>query len=448
MNPEQNEIRLRALLRSGAQKPGGLLASLGVSQPTLSRLIRRAGQDIVKLGATRSTLYALASPIPGVGSEIPVYQVQVTGNVHPYGTLFSLAGPQYYWTPVSGRPVLWDHLPWFIQNIRPEGFLGRAFAHKHCGSDLPARLEDWNDHRILTALVKEGSDLPGNLIIGELALATFLASVRKGPTPVSTDDRPADYPRLAKDSLAGSPPGSSAGGEHPKFGVTISENGFSHVLVKFSPPVGTPEGRRWSDLLMCEHIALQILEDAGRGASTSRIFQFGDRCFLEVERFDRVGRFGRRGVVSLGILEDEFFGVRDHWEGAAGRLQRAGHITAEDASAIRWQSAFGKMIANTDQHFGNISFFTEDSGFRLCPAYDVLPMFYRPSGSGEIVERHFEMPTPTSALAQEWEDAQQWAKVFWERVSRDARISTQFRKIASEHVKLFTADQGPRLILS
>ena len=448
MNPEQNEMRLRVLLRTGAKKPGELQQALGISQPTLSRLVRRAGPDVVMLGATRSTLYALASSVPGIGPKIPLFRVEVSGNVRPHGALHCLAGSQYYWETATGGGTLYDYLPWFIQNLRPEGFLGRAFAIKHQGLGLPGMLENWNDHHLLTALVKAGTDLPGDLIVGEESLNAYLATSKQGVEAISQKDRAIVYPKMARDALAGSPPGSSAGGEQPKFGVLVNDNGLRHVLVKFSPPVGTAEGRRWSDLLVCEHLALQTLIEAGRSAATSRVWQYGERQFLEVDRFDRIGRFGRRGLVTLGVLEDEFFGVRDNWTGAANRMAEASLLSLEDASAIRWQAAFGKMIANTDQHFGNISLFVDGTvSFRLCPAYDVLPMFYRPTTTGEVVERQYEMPVATVGLAGEWVDAQEWAEVFWQRVAEDDRISQEFREIAYGHAEELAAEQGPRLIL-
>lgn len=449
MKPEQNEIRLRSLLATGAKKPGELQAALGISQPTLSRLIRRAGDAVLSLGATRATLYALARPIPGVGPAIPLFRVETTGNVRRHGMLYALAASQYYWEPVAGKSQLYDYLPWFVQALRPEGFLGRSFAQKHHALGVPGRPEDWNDQHLLTVLCRFGLDLPGNLIVGQDAVMAYLEA-SKGPDAALTPaEREMAFPRMAQESMAGSPPGSSAGGEQPKFGAVIQGNGVRHVLVKFSPPVIRPEGRRWADLLACEQLALQTMTEAGKPAASSRLFESGGRAFLEVDRFDRVGRFGRRGLVGLGVLEDEFFGVRDNWVASAARLEKQGMLTCEDSSAIRWQAAFSSLIANTDQHFGNISLFVEDDGsFRLAPGYDVLPMFYRPAASGELVERVYEIPAAMVAVVGEWDDAKFWAARFWEQVSSDERVSANFRQIAHKHAEQVKAlEKGPRLVL-
>lgn len=448
MSADENIVRLKKLLAGGSKKAPELQKALGVSQPTLSRLIRNAGPDILSFGATRSTFYALANPVASVGSEIPVFSVDNKGRVQHYGILYCLAAQQYYWQPESMPGTLYKHLPWFVESVRPEGFLGRAFAHVHHDQGFPERLFDWNDKHLLAALVLYGSDLPGNLIFGKKSLATYLAVSRSGQGKIAAQDRERAYPRMAFDAMAGNPPGSSAGGEQPKFTtVVIDGSGCRHVLVKFSPPATTPEGQRWSDLMVCEHLALQTLQEAGRCAAISDVFFFEQRCFLEVQRFDRVAEFGRLAVATLGVVEDEFFGERDRWEDATQRLEQQNMLDSKSACAIRFQSAFGKMIANTDQHFGNISLFIKDKGrFEVAPAYDVLPMFYRPTATAEIVERHYELSAPTAGLAEEWDRAQEFAIAFWKKVECDHRVSKEFRSIAQCHVNDLTQDQGPGLV--
>ena len=87
--------------------------------------------------------------------------------------------------------------------------------------------------------------------MGEESLARYLAATQPA-TAISTTD---DYLLLAEKAMAGDPAGSSAAGEQPKFMALIEREAAPlQVLVKFSPPVTTAEGGRWSDLLMCEHL--------------------------------------------------------------------------------------------------------------------------------------------------------------------------------------------------
>jgi hypothetical protein len=248
--------------------------------------------------------------------------------------------------------------------------------------------------------------------------------------------------------MAGDPAGSSAGGEQPKFTVRLEDGELRHLLVKFSPPVSSQEGRRWADLLVCEHLALQTVCEAGFCAARTQIREAGGRLFLEVERFDRTGRFGRRPLVSLGAIDDEFFGRRDNWIAAAGRFEKGRMIPPEEAAAMRWLSAFGTLIHNTDQHFGNVSLIPlKEERFTLAPAYDVLPMFYRPVGS-EITPRRNEVPLPPAGASMQWEEAGRWAARFWRKAAEDERISPEFRRTCRENEEtLERAARGPRLIV-
>ncbi len=160
----------------------------------------------------------------------------------------------------------------------------------------------------------------GDLILGGEALERYLMSLRTRPV-VPISERVTAYPALADSVMAGYAPGSSAHGEHPKFPVLLQEeSGSRHVLVKFSPPRASAIGQRWGDLLVAEHLAHQHLAAHDIPASRSVILNVGDRTFLEVERFDRVGAEGRLGVVSLFALDASFYGRLDRWSACAARL--------------------------------------------------------------------------------------------------------------------------------
>ena len=174
----------------------------------------------------------------------------------------------------------------------------------------------------------------------------------------------------------------------------------------------------------------------GIRAATSTCSVYGERAFLEVERFDRIGLRGRRGVISLGALDDEFVGERIGWSQSAAALLRARLIDADAARTLRWLNAFGAMIANTDMHLGNASFLYEGSArFELAPAYDMLPMFHAPVGN-EVPARRFAPPAPTPATADQWRAALPAARAFWQAVADDTRVSAEFRAIAAGHTVL------------
>lgn len=444
------ETRLFSLLGSGAKTSRDIQSALGVSQPTASRVVASLSSRVRRLGRGRSTLYALPREVRGCGSDFPVFRVDENGDYERLGVLAALRGGQYWWEPAGGGE-LFGHLPWFISGMRPEGFMGRAFAGR-VGRELglPERLNDWNDDHVLCALSRRGEDMMGNLIVGEEALSRYLLAARRPHEATSAQDRAGQYQHLVAAAVAGDPPGSSAAGEQPKFTAAILRGELiRNVLVKFSPPVESRTGRRWADLLVCEHLALEVVRGRGIDAARSELVEVGGRYLLEVERFDRAGRLGRLPMVSLLAVDAEFFGMLDNWQSAASRLEGTGMLSGRDAENLRWLYVFGVLIANTDQHFGNVSLIEggKRGRFSLAPAYDVVPMLYKPVGE-ELPERAFPPTVPPGARASaHWRSALQSAMEFWVAASADRRISKNFRAVCAEnHSILSNLGDGPAIV--
>lgn len=186
-------------------------------------------------------------------------------------------------------------------------------------------------------------------------------------------------------------------------------------------------------------------------AHAPRWFDEGDYRFLEIERFDRVGARGRRGLLSLAALDNEYLGAAGpgiHWTSLAPRLLERRFIQAEDARRLRWLDVFGQLIANSDRHFGNVSFLTSGPDeFRLAPAYDMLPMTYVPSVT-TVAERSFVPEPPTTATFDIWAHAALHASAFWTRVANESAINDPFRAIArqcKQSVDLLRERLGPQL---
>jgi serine/threonine protein kinase HipA of HipAB toxin-antitoxin module len=250
-------------------------------------------------------------------------------------------------------------------------------------------------------------------------------------------ERVRHYPALALAALQGEAFGSSAGGEQPKFTVTLREGASSSwrsCIVKFSDRTTTPAGRRWADLLRSEAIAAQVLREHGIDASICEIVEAEGRVFLEATRFDRTPALGRRGLVSLRALDAAFHGhgAIDWWR-YAPQLAREGWIVDEDARRLQVLGLFGALIGNADMHLGNASLVLRDERpLALAPAYDMLPMRWAPNTGGEVVPRVFEVLLPPPAFAQPWRHAAHAAVDFWQRVHREPAISGAFKAIASD----------------
>ncbi|MDP2229046.1 MAG: type II toxin-antitoxin system HipA family toxin YjjJ [Moraxellaceae bacterium] len=438
-SPNLDERLLQSLRRQTAPRTAKELATdLDVSQPTLSRALGRLGSQVAVLGQARSTRYALVRGIRDMGHRFPITRIGTDGTPECVGELIALAGEQFFVQWKAGNSKTFEDLPWFVWDMRPQGFLGRALLQQHPELSLPGRWQDWSSDDILQWLTLYGSSCPGDLIIGEAAFQGWLErEARHQPMAIALPDRTTAYPVLAANTLQGSGYGSSAGGEQPKFSALRmkGDSDYQEVLVKFSPPMDTAAGQRWADLLMCEHLALQLLteEEADHGLAThSELIMAGGRAFLEVERFDRIGVAGRRGMVSLEAVNAEFLGLKEQtWEAAAAALLAGRQINKADHDALLRRTVFAQLIANTDRHFGNISFFMDDAGrLTLAPAYDMLPMAFAPVNN-EVIERAFPTVRPRTDTLAYWARGQDLAERYWQRVQEDTRISNAFKQVVS-----------------
>jgi hypothetical protein len=388
------------------------------------RMMRDVGPDVVRIGRGRATQYGLRQQWSNLdGSRFPLFRVTDTGAAVSAGSLITLAARQTAWTPI-GRVM--DGLPIELVDARPSGFLGRHFAATHEDLRLPPRLTDWSDHYILLAMSQRGEDSPGNLIVGEESFARWqkLAMI-----PGKRDD----YPMLAEATTAGHPPGPSAGGERPKFGVLFEGR---HMLVKFAAQGNGADrvARRWCDLIILEGLALEVVRSRGISAAQTNIIETPSYWFLESERFDRVGVRGRIAVLSLAAVHDD---LADSWARAAASLGDDGRLTQEDARRVRWLDAFGALIGNTDRHQHNILFFTAGSSLRLAPAFDQVSMLYAPTADGQLPPRIFAVPNVTPDTLNVWDDARDAAREFWVQSSDDARLSDDARSFCASNAKLF-----------
>ena len=436
------DIKLESRLQSGPATAAELMQVLGVSQPELSRALKvpqREGR-VLKLGSTRGARYAMPRSIAGARSGWPLFRVDAAGVIHELGKVHALQ-PHHCYCVASLTHLrgLTDAVPYFLQDQRPAGFLGHMVPASCPELGLPPRVVDWSDDHYLSWLTQRGADCVSDLIVGASALERYLQSL-KTRRPVVAADRATVYPLLADEAMSRGLPASPAHGEHPKFTALIVHGDRRvQVIVKFSPPINTPAGQRWADLLVAEHLALSHLNANGITAAESCVFRAGERMFLEVERFDRVGAEGRVGVASLLAVDAAHFGMLDSWSRAAVRLVNHGLVSEGDAKQMRLIEAFAMQIANTDRHFGNLALFDCYTGrHELAPVYDMLPMLFAPQND-QLVERVFEPPDPTAEVLAVWSPARQLAERYWALLIAETRICGAFREICGQSLKALRA---------
>ena len=433
-----HEKILHILRTFGVASSGSLQERLAISRATFLRAVAELGESVVSSGQARRTTYGARRDLRGNSAPIALFRIDESGRAHDVGSIFPLypqgvvikfAEPPLWPLNLSMRDGWFEGIPYFMDDMRPQGFLGRQFAASHAAVlQVDPNPQRWSEDDALYALSLLGADLPGNYVLGEPALRALQA--RPDPVPTGEESLLESYLNLANAAMDGGNAGSSAAGEFPKFTTQRLLNGEpTHVLVKFSGSDTSPGTQRWSDLLVCEHLALKaVASELGITASQSEIHQAGGRTFLEVVRFDRVSNFGRLPVCSWASINAGLVG-KGTWVSGAQSMVRMGVLDDESEFQIQCLTLFGRLIANTDMHDGNLSFIPAASGLALAPVYDMLPMEYAPARGVELREVAYKPLPPLPVQREAWGIAARAALSFWHSAASDERISKEFREV-------------------
>jgi hypothetical protein len=433
------------LLRGKTQTAAQLMAATGASQPVISRTIRGLFASVTsfRVKGDRTPRYALLRQLPfGINARQRVYRFLASGSIEPFADVEFLSGGATLERSGSGTR-LYSGLPPYMAFAAPSGFLGRQLAQEAARSlQFPSSLRDWGDEHHVAYLFTRGLNLPGNLVFGDASLQLEMDLRGLDPTPAT--QKAAHYLAMAT-ALKGAPFGSSAGGEQPKFLGITEDSG--HVIVKFAKL-----GSRMAELLPLEHLALRSLAEVGVPSATTQLLTSGDYVFLEVQRFDRIGKSGRVGMLSAGAVDDEFFVMRDSWPEFAARCEQARHLSAVHARRVDVMAAFSELIGNSDRHFENISLLIDESGeyAGIAPAYDILPMRYASIGGGVDPDLTPVAPKVGTIGAKPavWELAWQGAERFWLAVQTEelpVPISGAMRRLAATNLTVAREFVAPLL---
>lgn len=418
---------LGLLASRGIATSGELQRATGKSQPTVSRLLGDLSAQVVALGRARSTRYGLPKSIHGLSAQQPVFWTSEEGRTTRIGTLSLLAHDVVHVDTDLAEGITTGALPWYLAPLQAQGFLGRLLAQRLAPHGVDTDPQRWSVETVLFAALHL-HDAPGALSLGEP-----MSAQKHAPLPVDRLLLPEALDALALDVARTLPAGSSAGGEQPKF-LALLEDG-RHVLVKFTPPRGTPFGERWSDLLHAESLASSVLAAHGVPVAATSVVQSATRTYLLSERLDRVGERGRRHVVPVGAVHGAFVaGAYAHWAASCEALARQRRLSAVDAMRAAALLQFGRLIGNTDMHSGNLGLVVQPQDlakgrFSLAPVYDMLPMRWRPDAllGGTPDYGPFEPDALSSASA-----AAVPAIDFWSRLASLDVVSRTLREVAAE----------------
>ena len=408
----------------------------GLSQTVVARQLRELGSRIIKVSNGRPPVYALTTNAFGADDNLLICMVDVYGHNTAIATLRPLAHGGFFVQEKIGMPPLllgegkngvYEDLPYFLYDLRPQGFLGRQIATELSkqSDDFPLNPERWNASHIGKYLISNGGNLSGNLIFGQQAYNRMRQKLM--------ETTPNDYPELAESVIAGEIPESSAGGEQPKF-TTYCKEQSAHVIVKFSPKGNNPVARRWKDILITEYHAAKVLLDVELAAAETRLIEKEGRLFLESQRFDRRGKHGRMSMLSLQVMDAEFVGLGDGWIPVVSELHAKGLVSVQHVKETAYLWVFGRLINNADMHLGNLSFGIEGDVFRLLPTYDMCSMGFAPKG-GEVPPFQFTPPEPSSLYPSivALDNITELANTFWHNVASDKRISNEFKEFLDKN---------------
>lgn len=430
-------VQLRSLLaQHGPLTAQQLQTATGKSQPSVSLALGKLGQEVCKMGAARSTRYALTQPILGLDARQPIHLATPHADQGRFGALTLLAGEQVFAQgPRKSEWLTVGALPWWLSSLRPQGFLGRQFTRLR--PDFAPDPDRWSVSQVLYIAANHFSDPPGAFSLGTHGQPSDMALASQVITQAGRSDA---FDQLADALVQGLPTGSSAGGEQPKFICRVRDEADAlqadrQVIVKYSPPRGTPFGERWHDLLHLEHLANQVLRDQGIASAQTEVVQTPRRTFLQSTRFDRDGVSGKRHVVAASALHDAFVRApRRHWVASCQALAAQKMLAPEHLASVASVYCFGQFIGNTDMHFGNLSFFVDDVTRPVLlptPVYDMLPMQWRPGiHDGALDLTPLQSPVPLDGFDAQALQARQWAIDFWQRAASLPELSPPFRALA------------------
>lgn len=180
--------------------------------------------------------------------------------------------------------------------------------------------------------------------------------------------------RLPHEVLEELEPGTSMGGARPK--VTV-EDDHKIWLAKL------PEKADRHNMQRIEYATLELARAAGLRVCGTRLEPVGERHALLLDRFDRewnpdANAYWRYGLVSgLTVIdaEDGYLG-RERWSYPllADELRRWSVKSNDDRRELFLRMVFNAMVTNNDDHPRNHALLQTRGGWRLSPAYDILPV--------------------------------------------------------------------------
>jgi serine/threonine-protein kinase HipA len=161
--------------------------------------------------------------------------------------------------------------------------------------------------------------------------------------------------------------GTTAGGARPK--ATVSDE-TGNWIAKF--PSKILDGR--FDIIGLEKAAMDCARAAGLQVPDTCIVHAGTKKLILVRRFDVTAHGGRHHMISLSTLCKERLDYRvSGYDDLADAVRKHSANPSEDLARLFRHAIFNGLVGNTDDHLKNFAMIHDIGGYRLSPAYDLLP---------------------------------------------------------------------------
>jgi serine/threonine-protein kinase HipA len=275
--------------------------------------------------------------------------------------------------------------------------------------------DDWGRRLLAAALKIEGRRFsPAEMLLrmrgggtGAL-LFTETAAVPNPAATVQSKSLPALLAAAKEFELGKLPPedefrklleGSSrAGGARPK---ALVHNTQGEWLAKFPSP--TRDGAH--DVIGLEATCLELARRGGLEVPESKLQKIGRSRVLLVRRFDVTPQNGRLHMVSLRTLCRERPGVYVHsYSDLAQSIRKHSAAPRLDVEMLFRHMVFNAAVGNVDDHLKNFWMLAKPEGYRLAPAFDLVPDTTGRAEHTLSFRSSFACPTRSDlmTIAREW----------------------------------------------
>ena len=251
--------------------------------------------------------------------------------------------------------------------------------------------------------------------------------------------RPVEDARLHRLCAAGGSPG----GARPK--ARIAWQG-EHWIAKF-PSQARDNGH---DVVGLEATCLTLAARAGLAVPDIHLADFGARRALLVRRFDMTPQGGRRHMITLKTLCRESGGRYALTYDEPAEAIRKYSDAPDDLARFFRQMVFNATIGNTDDHLKNFLLLHDAQGWRLSPAFDLVPDIGRNREHTLAIGHSREAPGHDTLIAvgQRWlgntAQARQIVQEVVEAVSTFRTTATQL-SVAPHSIEFFAEDIAARI---